>query len=368
MGEMGETGTLEYSWKGVDVAGCLSPHHIRSQNMTIPAKVVFYPKASLVTAVRELQVKKCVVCGEEFKVERYRADKFSDCVSCRRGEVTWKRGEVTRFSESSRLRLMRLLNMVRNDIRPLFVTLTYPDEFGERYQEPEVWKRDIRAFEHRFRRAFPGCSFVWRLEVVDRKSGEFVGKFFPHFHLLVFGVKLREMREFVPVNWNEIAGYGSEEHFRVHSHRKTVTPVLSRRGVMRYAGKTVGAVMSSELAKELQAKGKHVGRWWGVIVRDVFKERFLDVAEELEVWDKDAVTLLRYFRRIIGLEGFSLRSLTVFLNGGWLERNLLKMLSPPGEGWFKVTGRKYNEPFWQYAYRKGMWEPVLEGNGEPGTV
>ena len=92
---------------------------------------------------------------------------------------------------------MRSLAKLHKDVRPVFVTLTYPDSY-DHYDDPDRWKRDLQAFEHRFKRAFPDGCYFWRLEVVDRKSGEHVGVLFPHYHLLVFGVEYNRLRAFVP--------------------------------------------------------------------------------------------------------------------------------------------------------------------------
>jgi len=143
---------------------------------------------------------------------------------------------------------------------------------------------------------------------------------------------------------------------------------------MSYASKAVGAVMSRELAKDLQAEGANVGRWWGVAVRKVFS-LFLAEGETFEITDQDAVQYLRLFRKFIQrqavnkwreagkrwkkpkLDGFSFRSLTVFMDGSWLRNNLVKILSPPGQGVFLSTGRKFEEPFWSWAYRTGKLVP-----------
>ena len=388
----------------------LSQVHIRSQVIgEEPAKVTLYPDATLAEVTRELVEKVCVDCGETFKVEKYKSTWFHRCVMCRSVKKTCvhcgsdfvvtgreqrtldviecplcgemnpgcKRGEVTRFSEDSKRRLMKQLNKVKKGIAYVnFVTLTYPDEFHEHRLNPERWKSDLRRFELRFRRAFPEGSFVWRLEIETRKSGLFVGETFPHFHLLTFNVPLQELRPFVAEHWHEIAGSGSEEHLKVHSHRKTVTACLSRNGVMSYASKAVGAVMARELAKDLQSKGNHVGRWWGVAVKKVF-QLFLAEEDIYEMTDKDAVQFMRLFRKYIQrqrmeqwrkagkrwkkpkLKGFSFRSLTVFLDADRLKENLLKVLSPGGSWAFQSTGRRYDEPFYSFAYRKGWWKPEL---------
>lgn len=393
----------------METVRCLSQGHNRAQNVVeeIPARLVVYTDASYAKVTRQLERRRCVECGDPFEVEMqkpetrcfkcrkvrrtciecgrefvvtnevFRSKDFIYCPVCGGENEGCKRGEVTRFSEDSKRRLMQLLNMVQRDVSLVcFVTLTFPDEYFPLNQDPEDWKERLRLFEWRFRRAFPNGAFVWRVEVEDRKSGEHIGEFFPHFHLLTFGVSLTELRPFVAEHWNEIAGFGSEEHYQVHRHRKAVTPVFSRRGVMSYASKAVGSVMSRELSKSLQAKGSHVGRWWGVAVRKVF-ELFLATPEEFEITDGDAVALMRTFRKYIRSQvlnrwkkagrqwkkphqkAFQWRSVAVFLNGSWLRNNVLKILSPPGAWCYSVTGRRYDMPFSDYIQKSGgVFQPV----------
>jgi hypothetical protein len=74
------------------------------------------------------------------------------------------------------------------------VTLTLPDdvyypvvsEFAVRA------KRWLDAFFKRLSRACPTAAGFWRIEWQDRKSGEHVGKLFPHFHLLLWGLPERD--------------------------------------------------------------------------------------------------------------------------------------------------------------------------------
>ena len=88
------------------------------------------------------------------------------------------RGKVVIFSKKSRARLLKMLGKLRRDEKPLFVTLTYPDQFPD---DPLKIRRDLDCFGKRFRRKWPGGSFIWRLEYKTRKSGERQGEIAPHF-------------------------------------------------------------------------------------------------------------------------------------------------------------------------------------------
>lgn len=385
----------------METDGRLSHNHIRAQGTSqveeIPAQLVVYTDASYGKVTRELERRSCVECGEQFEVlrrsyerrcfmcrdvkrvclhcngqflvtnEELYSNDFIYCSLCGGELPGYSRGEVTRFSESSKRRLMQELNKVQRDVSTVnFVTLTFPDEFFPRNQQPEEWKHCLREFEWRFRREFPNAAYVWRLEVEDRKSGQHIGEFFPHFHLLVFNVRLVDLRPWVEKNWHEVAGCGNPEHLDVLRREKSVTGVISRRGVMSYAAKAVGTVMSRELAKELQAKGENVGRWWGIVAKDIFKA-FQAVAEVFEITDSDAASLMRIFRNYIKAqvlkkwreEGkrwkkpvskvFQVRSRVVFLHGSWLKKNVPRLLSGGGGAWrYGATGRRYDMPFLQW--------------------
>jgi hypothetical protein len=96
-----------------------------------------------------------------------------------------KRGFVTHFSDASRRRMMDTLAKMDYSQVPLWLDLTYPDQFPV---SCEIWKRDLEAFFKRLKRRFRASSAIWKLEFQTRKSGENKGKLAPHFHLLLWGV------------------------------------------------------------------------------------------------------------------------------------------------------------------------------------
>jgi hypothetical protein len=155
------------------------------------------------------------------------------------------RGVVQGFSAASRRRLLDLVNSInRGGSLPLFVTLTYPAVWSGDWQ---VWKRDLRAFGLRVRRAFPGASMVWRMDFQVRGA--------PHFHLLVFGVPLLP-KQWVSRVWFEIVGSGDPRHLLAGTQ---VARVRSWGGVVSYVAKYMG--------KEAFDK-RAAGRVWGVMGRD----------------------------------------------------------------------------------------------------
>lgn len=407
---------------------CLSQAHKRAQekNITsghipgdvVPAHAEVWRDATCVKARRETVWKECIVCHEPFEIEHWHSVKYDTCCMCR---LSWHecehchikfqvsgrelrqkviicpscggecagavRGDVTRFSDESRRRLMEELNKLKVGLSRLaFVTLTFPDEYYPLNEDFEGAKVYLKRFEERFRRRFPGASYVWRLECEDRKSGAHIGALFPHFHLLVFGVKLVLLREFVAKEWHEIAGFGVEEHLKVHSHRKTVTPCVSRKAVLSYASKAVGAVMSRELSKTIQTTGGKVGRWWGTIAKAVFHS-FQAQPETVELNDVDSVKVFRFFRGFMKgqmaqryikavekarkakkalprhprkMRSRTLRAMTCFIDGGVFWGAVRSIVGSVGAWCFGATGREYSVPFWRFAYESGLLVPEME--------
>ena len=112
-----------------------------------------------------------------------------------------KRGIIKRFSAGSRRRLLRGLNRVKRDLLPIFVTLTYPDNFPG---NPRVWKAHLNAWLKRLKRQHPQAAGFWKLELKHRQSGANAGEIAPHFHLLLWGL---------PESWEQADGRVWERRF-----------------------------------------------------------------------------------------------------------------------------------------------------------
>jgi hypothetical protein len=104
------------------------------------------------------------------------------------------RGKCKGFSFGSRRRMLERLNSVSvGAALPYFVTATLPDEMfnddaAEFAKSAKGW---LDSFFKRLRRAAPKAAGFWRIEWQARKSGRYEGKLFPHFHLLVWGLRER---------------------------------------------------------------------------------------------------------------------------------------------------------------------------------
>jgi len=97
----------------------------------------------------------------------------------------WLRGEIKEFSKGARRRALRLVASLRRDIRPTFLTMTYPDLFNT---DPRQWKRDLESFFKRVLRRWPAAVIFWKMEPKERKTGQNKGNIAPHFHLLIYNV------------------------------------------------------------------------------------------------------------------------------------------------------------------------------------
>lgn len=208
------------------------------------------------------------------------------------------RGKVCIFSKNSRRRLMRSLAKTMKKDFPIFITLTYPEEFPG---SPEEWKRHLKNFLSRMSYKFPGCSGFWKLEPQKRGA--------PHYHLLIWGADFLKLFCWVPEAWYKVVKSGDEKHLRAGT---SVQRVRTWRGVMSYASKYLGKNIDKMPGWE------HVGRYWGIFSR---KQVPWAKTEFAELNYKQATKMLRLLRRYAHLKGRDYKSLTIFCNDPayWLE-------------------------------------------------
>ena len=160
-----------------------------------------------------------------------------------------KRGCITCFSARSRQRLRIKMAKVRKDARPLFCTLTYPNEW---LFNPDLWKTHLDNFAKRLLRRYPNAGAIWKLEMQQRGA--------PHFHPFVFGIEdgepaLNEFREWLSQAWFEIVGSNDAKHLLAGTRAERLRTMT---GAIRY--------VSGYASKEDQTwqHGQNVGRYWGV--------------------------------------------------------------------------------------------------------
>jgi hypothetical protein len=105
------------------------------------------------------------------------------------------RGVCKGFSFGSRRRMLDRLNQVSVAAdHPDFVTLTLPDDCFDDCVSTfaKTAKGLLDVLLKRLSRACPSACGFWRIEWKARKSGLHEGKLFPHFHLLVWGLPVRD--------------------------------------------------------------------------------------------------------------------------------------------------------------------------------
>lgn len=108
------------------------------------------------------------------------------------------RGQCKGFSFGSRRRLLDRLNSVSVAAElPAFVTMTLPDDvFRDNVSEfAKEAKRWLDVWVKRLSRVEPNACGFWRIEWKARKSGNYEGKLFPHFHALIWGLPKRLLGE-----------------------------------------------------------------------------------------------------------------------------------------------------------------------------
>jgi hypothetical protein len=240
--------------------------------------------------------------------------------------------------------MLELLAKVEQSAVPIFVTLTYPDNFPA-YRED--YKGHLEAFCDRIQRRWPAAAIIWKLEFKARKSGKNKGKIAPHYHLFLFGVPWRfrfkeehgqsvslcrvsvheggeywqeeieadgskqsalmsvraelpdggefpngqvygadSLMAWVSRNWFGVVGSGDFAHYLAGTRVERLKTI---KGAFAYAGKRY-------LAKkeEMPVMEQRPGRYWGVIGR---KHLPLGKREDREVSASQAVKLRRVMRR-----------------------------------------------------------------------
>jgi len=172
-----------------------------------------------------------------------------------------RRGICKGFTRGSRLRMFKMVSRVdwSNIKTGLFLTLTYPDEvaFPDRVARGRHLYVFLRSLEN-----ILGAQFgaLWRVEWLPRQTGVNRGKVYPHFHLIIPGIRY--------INWMTIrAAWG-----RAIGHRgKLVTHVqrlsdstMHRVYIAKYCAKL------PELSSLVHGTYSNIdGRHWGVHRRNL---------------------------------------------------------------------------------------------------
>jgi hypothetical protein len=171
------------------------------------------------------------------------------------------RGECHTFSRAAKMRMLATMARVawREVGKTLFVTLTFPNEWVD------VQTRKISQYLHVFRRGVEKylqrkIAILWRLEWVERKSGDRKNYIFPHFHLLLFGARYIP---YVVTNriWKKALGY--KKYCRTET-----TAMRSYAGAIFYVAK-YAAKRNGSLVYAAYLNNKPTGRQWGILRKEL---------------------------------------------------------------------------------------------------
>lgn len=226
-----------------------------------------------------------------------------------------RRGVIKDFSRRARSRLLDALNRInrpRLHSRPLFVTLTYPEQWPS---DPAEWKRHLDVFAKRLVKHVPSAAFFWKLEFQSRGA--------PHFHLLVFNTNFLPY-QWLARAWYEVVNSGDLKHLAAGTE---VRRIKSWRGVLSYAAKYMTKPVQLPLFIQPET-GEIVNRWpgrfWGCVNRAALP---VDVVSFLLTWE-EAYRIRREiwrYRRALGykvrIRG-SYQGVAVYVDSATIDRLL----------------------------------------------
>lgn len=206
--------------------------------------------------------------------------------------------------------MMQKLGKLPRETKPIFATLTFPDEFYKSRFDQDLLEKIMQRLYARFRRKYPAAGAFWRKEFERRKSGRHIGEVFPHYHLLVYGVKqVAFFQGWLQLAWWEVCGKLSLQHLKAGT---SASEVRSYKGVTHYASKYLAKMPEFEFG---------TGRIWGI-----WQEHNLPwIAPVLvQIGEQKAVAVIRLLRRYARVKGRDLRALRLLVNNPefWLEKVL----------------------------------------------
>lgn len=192
-----------------------------------------------------------------------------------------KRGKISAFSFSSRLRLrLALLSLYIPNFNRYAITLTLPwlvDDWAS-------CMSDFKQVLHRFRvywlRCFPRCACVYRVELQKRGA--------PHLHIVSFHPSGDGLSDKYFLLWfkalNGLRG-GSYSDFARRGVKVDLVPNIS--GVIRY--------LCDHSSKSKQAQLGYMGKQWGIIGRSNLSSYLPD---RVSLSDQQMILFLRFLRKV----------------------------------------------------------------------
>lgn len=170
------------------------------------------------------------------------------------------------FSKAARLRMITLFNRLDPDsfTKVLFLTLTIPDTVDvSDLRRGKVHRAEFhRRLEHHQQDAVCG---VWRQEWEKRKSGQLLGEYRPHYHIVILNQKWID-KEVIRDAW--------QQTLRVDYARTEIKEGKSKKNTLAYVAK-YAAKVSEIVPLSLLHNGEQKGaKLWGT-----FRKEHLPFAE-----------------------------------------------------------------------------------------
>lgn len=228
--------------------------------------------------------------------------------------VNGSTGEIREWSARSRSRMSELVgsldysDWLQSDGALAMVTLTLPDRWLELAPDGETFKKLLRKFEHRWRRAIGPWRLLWKLEFQRRGA--------PHWHALMRVPALvgrQTFEEWLSKTWADVVGAskvvdrwdaktdkGSSEYSRHlaagtgvdFSGKDFSDPRRISLYFLGHSSKTSdGKEYQHRVPEEWQKPGKGPGRFWG-------NPGLKSATREIELTERDAVGAARILRKV----------------------------------------------------------------------
>lgn len=131
-----------------------------------------------------------------------------------------KRGSIKDFSPTARKRMLRRFWTINfeDHVRPLFMTLTYPDALHKRTLQQRNLDRQVMARELERITGKP-IPAAWRVEWQLRKSGLYKDMPAPHWHWLIFRHRFIDCHD-VNAAWQKTIGWRGEVRTEIKGCKK----------------------------------------------------------------------------------------------------------------------------------------------------
>jgi len=203
-----------------------------------------------------------------------------------------KREEVEGFSVASQRRMRRTIERINGKHRPVFVTLTYPEEHRITWEEA---KRHLNLWwKNHIARRWPKVVGIWKIE--RTKKNQY------HYHLLVYNQRLyssknvvgkeknQEIFTYYADSWWKACGEISKEHRKVGTR---VEPIRTQDGSMKYLMKYMQKTDEQDVMGDEQ---EAMGRIWGILNRAGYAKlvNCLEHRVDREVWTKTKEEILEW--------------------------------------------------------------------------